>query len=192
MAIKEKWQARNRQGKLISLRQFLSLPALETVSENVQIQDRAFERIQKTIDTQGVSMPRNSWSCRAMHINFGFKGEAAIKPWKTPWGSSQATAAHIAEISTRTWGWSACPEKSIILAGTQGGTASRGHPKASGAEISLVYMQHFDKTEGNFQTTPLPLFRGAACLSTQRSFLIKPEAFIGFRWWGLSCFQNDF
>ena len=102
MATKEKGHARNRQGKLISLRQFLSLPALETVSENVQIQDQAFERIQKTIETQGLSTPRNSWSCRAMHINFGFKGEAAINPWKAPRGSSQATAAHIAERSTRT------------------------------------------------------------------------------------------
>lgn len=53
--------------------------------------------------------------------------------------SSRGTAARTAETGTGTRGWSACHGKSIILAGTQVSTDSRGHLEASGAEISLMY-----------------------------------------------------
>lgn len=97
------WEPGGHKGKRTCKKQTGKANQLETVpksasswdshSENVPTQDQAFERIQKTMEAQGLSMPRNSWSCRARHINFGFKGEAAINPRKAPRGSSQATAA---------------------------------------------------------------------------------------------------
>lgn len=87
MAIKERGHSRTSQGKLISLRQFPGLPAFESHSENIQIQDQAFERIQETIETRGLCA-RKQLELQGKHISFGFKGWAAINPSKAPRGSA--------------------------------------------------------------------------------------------------------
>lgn len=109
----------------------------ETVSQVWQLlrlSVQAFkQRTRETVETQRFSMPKKSWSYRAMHINSRFKGDLTISPWKAPCGA----AAWVAEHSIRL---SPCPEKSVILAGMQKGTAFRGCLNIHKAEISLMYM----------------------------------------------------